>query len=310
MKLKLLKFFLIIMLIGLVFGSENGKIAVAEEKPLLLPAQADCPKCCQKVNLYPGIDVNNLMRIKYIVKYSKNAKDQTSVGNFILIDRNGLKRTQKWNRYRVILNKNGLDYKDMIVLTEPQHIKGLAVLTWMYLDPNRKRDNWIWLPSQRKLRRVSPAEDDDAAFGADLTTEELTSRNWHDETYAYINEHGTFEGFTSHYDKKNYYKNATGWIVEAKPKRKKWYYSRRVLFIPDTLGAQIHDDIFDPNGKKFKYLFRYYDIRDTGCMPITYVECTDYRTNHMTLITFDWNELNVGVDEKILSPKGLMRSKW
>ena len=45
----------------------------------------------------------------------------------------------------------------------------------MYLDPNRERDNWIWLPSQRKIRRASPAEDDDAAFGSDLTTEELTT---------------------------------------------------------------------------------------------------------------------------------------
>lgn len=32
----------------------------------------------------------------------------------------------------------GIDYKDLIVLTEPQHIKGLAVLTWMCLDPSRE----------------------------------------------------------------------------------------------------------------------------------------------------------------------------
>ncbi|HPD60700.1 MAG TPA: outer membrane lipoprotein-sorting protein [Thermodesulfobacteriota bacterium] len=311
MKWKLLKFFLILMLVGLVFGSGNSKPAMAEEKPLLLPAPADCSTCCKKVNLYPGIDVNNLMQIKYIIKYTKFAKDQESVGNNIMIDRSGLKRTRKWHRYRVILEKDGIDYKDLMVLTEPQHIKGLAVLTWMYLDPNRERDNWLWLPSQRKLRRVSPAEDDEAAFGADLTTEELTTRNWNDETYAYINENGKFEGYTSQYNKKKtYYQDALGWVVEAKPKRKDWYYSRRVLFIPNNIGAQVHDDIFDPNGQKYKDLLRVYEIRDNGCIPMTYVECTDHRTNHMTAIEFDWIKLNTGVDEKLLSPKALMRSKW
>jgi len=308
--MKRLQFFFVAMLAGLVLARGNTTPAFAEEKPLLLPAPTDCSACCQKPNLYPGIDVDNLMQIKYIVKYSKYAKDQAGVGNFIMVDRNGLKRTRKWNRYRVILNKDGIDYKDMIVLTEPQHIKGLAVLTWMYLDPNRKRDNWIWLPSQRKLRRVSPAEDDDAAFGADLTTEELTTRNWNDETYAFINENGKYEGYTSRHNQKTYYKDTPGWVVEAKPKKKDWYYKGRVLFIPKNIGAQVHDDIFDPNGKKYKDLFRYYDIRDTGCMPMTYVECIDHRTNHMTVITFDWTELNVGVDEKLLSPKALMRTKW
>jgi len=310
MNLKLLKFFLIIMLVGLVFGSGNTKPALAEEKPILLPAPADCSTCCKKVNLYPGIDVDNLMQIKYIIKYTKFAKDQESVGNFVMIDRSGLKRSRKWHRYRVILKENEIDYKDLIVLTEPQHIKGLAVLTWMYRDPNRERDNWIWLPSQRKIRRASPAEDDDAAFGSDLTTEELTTRNWNSETYAFVKEDATYEGYTSRHTGKTYYKDAPCWVVEATPKRKPWYYSKRILFIPKNIGAQVHDDIFDPNGKKYKDLLRVYDVQDNGCIPMTYVECIDHRTNHMTAVEFDWIKLNTGVDEKLLSPKALMRTKW
>ncbi|MFH0814272.1 MAG: hypothetical protein V2A69_15765, partial [Pseudomonadota bacterium] len=121
--------FLVIMVGILVVIIGNYTTAGAEETSLLLPA--DCPDCCKKVNLYPGIDVNNLMRIKYIVKYTKFAKDNQCVGNFHLIDKKGFKRSRKWNRFRIILGEQGIDYKDLIVLTEPQHIKGLAVLTWM-----------------------------------------------------------------------------------------------------------------------------------------------------------------------------------
>ena len=282
--------------------------AQAEDQPALLPA--DCPTCCKKVNLYPGINVNDLMRIKYIIKYTKFAKDQESVGRFVMIDKGGLKRTRAWHRYREILEKDGIDYKDLIVLTEPEHIKGLAVLTWMYLDPNRERDNWIWLPSQRKIRRASPAEDDDAAFGSDLTNEEVTTRRWEDETYSFVNENQKYPGYASQHTGKTYYKDADCWVVEATPKRKPWYYSKRVLFIPKNIGAQVHDDIFDPNGNKYKDVLRVYETRDNGCIPMTYVECTDNRTGHLTAIEFDWINLNVGVDEKFLSPKTLMRTKW
>lgn len=305
--MKSFKWYLVLLGLWLVAGWPEG-VRAAEEKSLLLPG--DCPNCCKKANLYPGIDVENLMKIKYIVKYSKYAKDQEGVGNFVLTDKRGLTRNRKWHRYRVILGDQGIDYKDLIVLTEPQHIKGLAVLTWMYLDPNRERDNWLWLPSQRKLRRAAPAEDDDAAFGSDITTEEVSTRRFEDETYKMISDAGTFEGHVSLHDGKTYYKGEQGWIVEAKPKRDPWYYSKRVIFIPKNLGANINDEIYDPNGKKFKDLFRYYDFRKNGCTPMTYVECVDHRIDHRTLITFDWTELNVGVDEKLLGPKALMRTKW
>ena len=307
MKQRWVKIILLLSLISLIQFTQRVR---AEEKPLLLPPPSNCPSCCKKVNLYAGIDVNDLMRIKYIVKYTKFARDQESVGNFIMVDRSGLKRTRKWHRYRVILEKDGIDYKDLIVLTEPEHIKGLAVLTWMYLDPKRERDNWIWLPSQRKIRRASPAEDDDAAFGSDLTTEELTTRNWYSETYRMVKENAVFEGYTARYTGKTFYKNANGWIVEAIPKRKPWYYSKRILFIPNNIGAQVHDDVFDPNGNKYKDILRSYEIRDNGCIPMNYVECIDHRTNHLTAITFDWINLNTGVDEKLLSPKAMMRTKW
>jgi len=306
--MKPLKVFFKFISVLLTFFFCNYPWAAAENKPLLLPPE--CPDCCKKLNLYPGIDVNNLMRIKYIVKYTKFARDQESVGNLIMISKRGLKRSRKWHRYRIILGKQGIDYKDLIVLTKPQYIKGLAVLTWMYSDPNKERDNWIWLPSQRKLRRVSPAEDDDAAFGSDWTTEELNTRRWEDETYSFLNKDGIFEGYTSSYTGKTYYKDAKGWVVEATPKRSPWYYSRRALFIPKNIGGQVHDDIYDPNGKKFKDFLKVYEIRDNGCVPQVYLEVKDNRTNHLTVIEFDWIRLNVGLNEKLLSPKALMRTKW
>lgn len=306
--MKLNRIFFVLLVAVIASSGWITQPARAEDKPLLLPA--DCPTCCKKVNLYPGIDVDSLMKIKYIVKYTKFAKDNRCVGNFHLIDKKGFKRSRKWNRYRIILNEQGIDYKDLLVVTEPQNIKGLSVLTWMYLDPEKERDNWLWLPSQRKLRRVSPSESDDSAVGTDWTTEEMSTRKWEDETYSFIDENGKFEGYTARYTGKTYYKDVDGWVVEAKPKRKPWYYSRRVLFIPKNIGAQVHDDVYDPNGKKFKELLKVYELRENGCIPQVYLEVIDHRTDHMTVVTFDWTKFNVGLDEKVFTPKALMRTRW
>jgi len=299
---------LMIIIIMVVVSGWGNPEALAEDRPSLLPP--DCPDCCKKPNLYPGIDVDSLMRIKYIVKYTKIARDYKGVGRFFLVDKRGFKRTRKWHRFRIILEKEGIDYKDLVVVTEPQHVKGLAVLTWQYLDPDRERDNWIWLPSQRKLRRVSPAESDDSALGSDWTTEEMSTRRWEDETYRFIDENGKFEGYSCRYDGKTYYEDVEGWVVEATPKRDPWYYSKRILFIPRNLGVQIHDDIYDPKGRKFKEFLKVYEKRENGCIENLLNEIIDRRTDHMTVINFEKNEYNVDLDKKLLSPKALMRIKW
>jgi hypothetical protein len=146
--------------------------------------------------------------------------------------------------------------------------------------------------------------------GTDYTNEELSTRKWEDETYSFIDENGRFEGYTSRYNEKTYYKDVDGWVVEARPKRKPWYYSRRVLFIPKDIGAQVHDDIYDPNGRRFKEVLKVYEIRNNGCIPQIFLEIIDRRTDHMTVVEFDWIKLNVGLDEKAFAPKAMMRTKW
>ena len=88
LKLVLLILFVLLVLLGWIYPS-----AKAEGKSLLL--SPDCPECCQKVNHYQGINANDLMRVKYIVKYTKFARDQESEGYFILVDNKGFKRSRK-----------------------------------------------------------------------------------------------------------------------------------------------------------------------------------------------------------------------
>jgi len=269
------------------------RIAVAIEKP------------------YEGISADELMKIKYYVKYTKFAEDYQSTGDVWLIGEGGFKRHRKFLRSRITLNRksDGMDYKDMVVFTDPGSVKGLAILTWTYIDPKKEQDAWLWLPSLRKIRRISQSQADDSFLGSDFTTEEITIRRWEDETYEIVGEE-KFKGYQCEFDGKTYYEGLDCYIVEAKPKGKDWYYSKRIVWVDKNTGANIFDEIYDPAGRKARTIFREYQEYPKGYLPQTLLECKNLRTGHRTAVTFDEIKFDSGLQEGFFTEKTLMRTKW
>lgn len=291
----------------LAYASPGGATELKIES-----APPACQDCCDAMKPYDGISANDLMRIKYWIKYTKFARDYRSNGKFFLIDKNGFTRSRGFNRYRILLYRNSpeYDYKDLTVITDPQNIKGLAILAWTYKDPKKDQDTWLWLPTLRKIRRVSQSEADDSALGSDWTTEEMSTRRWEDETYTMIGEK-KFPGFTSKYNGKTYHQGVDCWVVEATPKRKPWYYSKRIVWIDKRHGGNIFDEIYDPLGKKFKVVLKVYDIwPEKNCVPQVHLEVYDLNTGHSTINEIGNIKFNTSQDENFFTEKTLMRTKW
>jgi len=259
---------------------------------------------------YEGISAEELMKIKYRIKYTKFARDYQSIGDFYLTDKRGFKRHRRFIRKRIVLNRptDGLDYKDMVVITKPANIKGLAVLTWSYLDSGREREQWLWLPSQRKVRRTSPSRPDDAFLGSDFTVDEITSRKWGDETYKMLREE-KFQGYKSKLAGETYYKGLDCYVVEARPKKKDWYYTRRIVWLDKKTGAAIFDEIYDQLNRKNRTIFRKYDFLPEGPAQAL-LECTNLRTEHWTVVELSGIKFNIGLKEGAFTYKALERTKW
>ena len=277
----------------------------------LTPIPPACPTCCEVTKPYTGISADDLMRLHYYVKYTKFAEDYSAVGHFKLIDKKGYTRARIWKRYRIILGKDSkvLDYKDLVVMAAPENIKGLSVLSWTYQDPQRDQEVWLWLPSLRKIRRVSQSESDDSAFGSDYTTEEMSTRKWADETYQMVGEK-TFPGFYSKYNGKTYYKGQDCYVVEARPKRKDWYYSKRISWLHKDFAGLIHDEVYDPEGRKFKVFLKWYETGNDKCIPQQYLLVENTKTSHSTTIDMVETHFNTGLKERFFTERTLMRSKW
>lgn len=53
-------------------------------------------------------------------------------------------------------------------LIEPFDLKGVGGVAFRYLDPGRQDDTWLYIPSIRRVRRLSSAQRSDALFGQDI----------------------------------------------------------------------------------------------------------------------------------------------
>jgi hypothetical protein len=268
---------------------------------------------CETVKPFAGISADDLMKIKYTVKYTKFAQDYQGVGYFKMVPQDGPVRSRYWRRYRIILNKisKEIDYKDLVLILGPQNLKGLSVLTWTYCDPEKEQEVWTWIPSLRKVRRLSPAEEANPFMGSDFTTEDIATRKWEDETYRMVGEK-TFAGHTCTYHEKNVNKDTDCYVIEAKPTREKWYYSKRIVWLNKQFGGLIFDEFFDPEGKRWKTILKEYEVLQDGCIPQVFIEAEDQISNHKTVIGFKKEDItfNNGLQEGFFSEKTLMRSKW
>ncbi len=262
----------------------------------------------------PGMGVDDIMQISLFNKYTKYAYDYQSTGLVHLIEKNGATRQRTFLRRRLILGRqdDNIDYKDMTVFTNPTSVKGLGILSWTYSKYGQDADQWLWVPSLKKVRKISQASGDDSFLGSDFTTEEVTTRRFEDETYTLLRE-DTFGGYKSEFDGKEYFNGADCYVVEAKPKRNPWYYSKRITWIDKKTGGDIYEEVYDANGKMFKTVFKEYQIKDVNGRDYsvqTHLEVKDLRTDHKTVIEIKDIKFDQGFDESDFSERMLERSKW
>ena len=261
-----------------------------------------------------GMSAEDIMRIKYHNKYSLYAKDyqQTPI-EVLYVDPSGFTRKRLAKRLRIIkAGQEGISYKDLVVVTYPTEVKGLAILTWTYLDPEKDQEVWLWLPSLKKVRKISASEDDDAFMGADFTVEEVSTRRLEDETYRLVGEKD-FEGYKFEHTGQLKFKGIPCFVIECTPLKPHWYYSKRIVWIDKDTGGNIFEEYYDKKGRLFKTLFREWvwtDLGDRKYQSQISLECKDLRTGHRSVILMRKPIYDQGLSEYEFTVKALMRSRW
>jgi hypothetical protein len=165
-------------------------------------------------------------------------------------------------------NKDGAFRKaGLYPVLEPFDLKGIGGINYRYLDPLRQDDLWLYLPSLRRVRRLSSAQRSEALFGQDIDVDSYGG-------YA-----GQIPWFTWKYlGKKPMLASLHGenmppvpckgdggmtfceaWeprpeviVVEGTPKAEAYAYSKRVIYIDHESFFIVYTDLYDRGGELWK----------------------------------------------------------
>ena len=163
-------------------------------------------------------------------------------------------------------NPNGYRVQQgLYPILEPFDLKGVGALGNRYVESGKQDDSWLYLPSLRRVRRLSTAQRSDALFGQDTDVDSYYGYagqvGWMD--WKYLGEKeilGTLhaEHFPVKWDSKVDWAYDDNWekrkvyVVEGVSKLPQYAYSKRILFIDKEGWIMPFTDIYDRSGELWK----------------------------------------------------------
>ncbi len=150
---------------------------------------------------------------------------------------------------------------------EPFDLKGVGGLGYRYLDSTKQDDTWIYLPSLRRVRRLSSAQRSDALFGQDVDVDSYGGYAgqipWF--TWKVLGSKPMLaSGHAEHLPPQpckgdggvtfceNWEELPKVWIVEGIPKFAGYAYSKRVIFVDNETFFISYTDVYDQGGHLWK----------------------------------------------------------
>jgi Protein of unknown function (DUF1329) len=164
-------------------------------------------------------------------------------------------------------NPEGIRYRESLhPIIEPFDLKGVGATSIRYIDPSKQDDSWLYLPSLRRVRRLSTAQRSDALFGQDTDVDSyygysghIAWMDWkllgektilacmHAEHYPVKWGDGAADYmFDDVWEKRSVY------VIEGVSRLPQYAYSKRVLFIDKEAWVVPYSDIYDRPGQLWK----------------------------------------------------------
>jgi len=223
--------------------------------------------------------------------------------------------------------ESGVRYKAIFGLTYPDDIKGISTFSINYTDPRKPDESWLYLPSVRRVRRMSAGNKQDAVFGTTIRYEDLTQMNpfYHDykivRTELYKGQDSNKWGWGNSKCELSV-KELDGigepcWVIEGTPYRKDWFWTKKLMWIGIFTNGFHWEEDYDKNGdliRTVEYSNRNLSYIQKGFLSWGNWSGTESKTGYSSVWWSDWGDehsgadaFNVGYSNNVFSPKTLVK---
>ncbi len=154
--------------------------------------------------LIPGVviaDQPEARRIMEKVEEVDDGDNRTADMLMILTDKKGAKRKKY---FKTFSKEYGEDSKQLMIIDRPANIRNSGFLTFDYDNSDKDDDQWLYLPSLGRSKRIASGDKDGSFMGSDLNYSDMTSRDLDDYDYRIL--------------KEMMLKNEKVWLIESMPR--------------------------------------------------------------------------------------------
>lgn len=208
----------------------------------------------------------------------------------VLLDQSGQQRKLQMD-INVLEQQDPLE-KTLIRFSSPHAIDGTAVLT--YANRSREDDQWLFLPSVKRSKRISSANRSGAFVGSDFSYEDLVRQDLEKYSYRLIEQKpcGTL----------------TCAVVERVPKNTTSGYSRQLLWVDTQYHRPMRIEFFDRGSKLLKTLnYSDYQVYLKDFWRPGTMQMQNHQNGHSTVLTWRDYRFRNGLTEADFTVGNLAR---
>ena len=214
--------------------------------PLAVPPPQD--KAPVPVPELPAFDkadaaAYGLALARYADRYDAGWVDDVLQGRMTLFDADGDSVERRFSR--MVYERADEGDKLIIRFLAPAEIKGVAALT--FENPGSSDDNWLYLPSTKRVRRISGANNTSSFQGTEFTYEDLSNLDPREYEWRFLEEAELERGD----------ERVPVYRLDARPTYADTGYSRLTVYLHRERWTQERIEYYDKSGQLLK-------TRDSG----------------------------------------------
>lgn len=200
---------------------------------------------------------------------------ESSTMEMVLINAHGDETVRKMDSKVLEVTDDG--DKSIITFEWPNDVKGTKMLTWSHKVGND--DQWLYLPSLKRVKRISSRNKSGAFMGSEFAYEDLGSQEVEKYTYKWLRD-----------EEMN---GRPVWVMERRPVDKRSGYSLQTVWM-DKEYRQAHKiEFFDRKEEKLKtFTFEGYTAYGKHWRPAS-ILADNHQTGKKSKLT--WNNRKMGM---------------
>jgi len=190
--------------------------------------------------------------------------------------------------------------KTILLYTKPSNVKGTAFMSFDYDEVSKDDDQWLYLPSLRKTKRISAANRGDYFLGTDFTFEDIklgAKMSKADYDYQVL--------------KEEVVNGKMCYLLEGTPINKKISrelgYSKIHQWVDKEIWLVLQSKYWDIAGNPLKSTFVKNVENIQGIWTFQELEAINHKSGHKTSITFSSSDYNTNIDDDLFSEESLTR---